>query len=447
MSPSIATLLCILLILYLFWIDRKNSEGVSVAIWIPFIWMFLSASRYVSQWLNLGTPELSIDVYLEGSPIDSVVFTILILAGMIVLVKRRINWGDLVKQNACVWLFFAYGFLSIVWSDYPFVALKRLIKALGTVSMALVILTEDRPYIAMGVILKRLAFVLLPLSVLFIKYYPELGRAYHMGQPMFTGVGFQKNALGRLCLITGIYFLWNIFQGRKAELEGQRLHFSIYFIILPMIVWLLYMANSATSLACIFFTLCLFLISRQSVFVRQPRNIITFSLLCVILYGMMELMFDVKNTIIMLLGRQPDLTDRVYAWDNYLSMVINPIVGYGYESFYTSVMMRNMVDYFISTHNGYLEMYLNLGIIGLLFMAAWIWTGLLKVWQQLPSDFPAALLRFAIIVVAVLYNWTESAFAGTNNIWMLLIFAVMSAPSKGGNEPNEMQKDTAEQIQ
>ena len=44
--------------------------------------------------------------------------------------------------------------------------------------MVLVILTEKRPYEAVGVILRRLAFLLLPLSVLFIRYYPDLGREY-----------------------------------------------------------------------------------------------------------------------------------------------------------------------------------------------------------------------------------------------------------------------------
>ena len=48
---------------------------------------------------------------------------------------------------------------------------KRWIKALSTVIMAFVVVTEAHPYMAIGVIIKRLSFLLLPLSVLFIKYY------------------------------------------------------------------------------------------------------------------------------------------------------------------------------------------------------------------------------------------------------------------------------------
>ena len=404
--------------------------------------MLLSGSRTVSQWLNLGTPIVSADAYLEGSPVDRLVYTLFIIAGVFVLHQRRLKWEEFFKQNKWVWLFFVFGALSIVWSDYPYVCLKRLIKGLGTVTMALVVLTEDRPYIALGVILRRLSFVLLPLSVLFIKFYPELGRAYDAGgTPMYTGVGFQKNALGQICLLTGLYFSWNILLGRRDDSSGQHLHYSIYLIIPPMIVWLLYMSHSATSQACLLFAIVLFVIAKHPAFIREPHRIIVFCAICIGLFGIIELAVDVKATIITLLGRKPDLTNRTYVWAKYLSMVKDPIIGYGYEMFYSSVMMKNMVEGFASTHNGYLEMYLNLGIIGLFFVVGWVMSGLKKIWHYLILDFSAAMLRLAIIIVAVLYNWTESAFAGTNNIWTLLFIAIMSTPSKQGVALNEIQNN------
>ena len=57
MPPQLAALIYILFILYLFWVDRKRSEDISSALWIPLIWMLLAGSRYVSQWLNLGSPS------------------------------------------------------------------------------------------------------------------------------------------------------------------------------------------------------------------------------------------------------------------------------------------------------------------------------------------------------------------------------------------------------
>ena len=71
--------------------------------------------------------------------------------------------------------------MSIGWSDYPDVAFKRWIKSLGDFVMVLIILTDRDRYAAIKRALTWTAFLLMPLSVLFIKFYPDLGRGYHRG--------------------------------------------------------------------------------------------------------------------------------------------------------------------------------------------------------------------------------------------------------------------------
>lgn len=430
MPRQLALLICILLILYLFWMDRKKTEGVSSAIWIPFIWMFLAGSRYVSQWLNLGAPMSSANAYLEGSPLDRVVFILLIIAGVLILSQRRIKWNELFTQNAWIWLFFLFGLISILWSDYPFVSFKRWIKALGNVIMVLVILTEQRPYEAIGTILRRLAFLLLPLSVLFIKYYPYLGRAYHSsGAQMFTGVACQKNGLGVICLLSAIYFSWNMLLSRReVNASEQRLHYSIYLIILPMITWLFYMANSATSLVCMIAAICLFAVCRHPAMARKPRRILIFGIACITLYGVLELLFNMTGIVIAMLGRRPDLTTRVPMWEDLMSMVKDPMLGFGFESFWLGdrqQIVRERWGIAISAHNGYLEMYLNLGLVGLFMVVGWFLSGLRKVSRYLVIDYPAAMLRLCFIVVIAFYNWTEATFYGVSNMWIIFMLATI----------------------
>ena len=414
--------------------DRKKTEGISSAIWIPFVWMFLAGSRYVSQWLNLGVPMSSGNAYLEGSPVDRAVFLSLILAGAIILLRRRLNWNELLKQNIWIGLFFIFGLISILWSDYPFVSFKRWIKALGNVVMAMVILTEQRPYEAIGTILRHLAFLMLPLSVLFIKYYPALGRVYHVtGTATFAGVANQKNGLGAICLLSGIYFSWNLLLNRRKGAEStQQLHYSIYLIILPIIVWLLYIANSATSLACLFVAVGLFVVGRQPVMAREPSRILVIGIACIVLFGIMELVFDVKGTLITMLGRKPDLTTRVPMWEDLLSMVKNPIIGVGFESFWSGELRDLLMKRWgvFQAHNGYLEMYLNMGFIGLFFLLSWILSGLRKVTCQLVVDYPATMLRLCFILIVILYNWTEATFYGVSNMWILLFLGVIDKPNQ-----------------
>src|SRR6185295_10089553 len=85
-------------------------------------------------------------VYMEGSPVDRLVFFSLMALGLLILYRRRPAWGELIVKNPWIWLYFLFGGLSILWSDYPLQSLRRLVKALGNVIMALVVLTEKHPY-------------------------------------------------------------------------------------------------------------------------------------------------------------------------------------------------------------------------------------------------------------------------------------------------------------
>ena len=73
--------------------------------------------------------------------------------------------------------------------------------------MALVVLSEATPRQALESVLRRSAYVLIPFSLLLVRYYPALGVDYARwsGSQMWIGVTLQKNILGRLCLVSGFF--------------------------------------------------------------------------------------------------------------------------------------------------------------------------------------------------------------------------------------------------
>ncbi len=451
MPPIFATIICLVFILYLFLNDSKRHERHSRALWIPWLWMFLAGSRYIASWIDLGPPIRYAESYNEGSPLNAVSFFLLISAGAFVLLKRKVDWGRLLIRNKWVLLYFLYCGSSIIWSDYPFISLKRYVKELGNVIMVLVILTEERPYEALGVILKRLAFAWLPLSVLFIKYYPDLGRAYHPdGTPMYTGVGQQKNDLGLICLMAGIYYSWNFFLNRKKDDKLKIRNNISDFILIGTMSWLLYKADSATSLACLVAAVTLFFMSRMKFISRKPDRIVVLLVVVVSLYSVLDTTLDLKNLVIGTLGRDPTLTTRVPIWNTLNEMVVNPIVGAGYQSFWAGdrleLIWERIEVHITQAHNGFLEQYLNLGYIGVAFIGIIILSGLLKVKRQLKFDYPSAMLKLCFILIAVLYNYTEASFYGINNMWLLTLFGIIdySAPqgpkSDNGRNPSEPRK-------
>jgi O-antigen ligase len=430
MPPQIATALCGFFIVSLFVLERRKKYGVSKALCLPFAWMFFAGSRYPSEWLNLGVPILHTEeALIEGSPVDRAIFFSLIAAAVIVLLWRRPKWSQLLTSNSWIWLFFLFGAMSLFWSDYPFVSLKRLIKASGNVIMALVVLTDKRPNEAVGVLLRRLMFVVIPVSVVFVKYYPELGRAYHMGSPMYTGVATQKNGLGQLCLIGGLYFCWTLLRARFEHIGPRaKVDTLVVVVFMSMIAWLLHMSASATSFVCLLAVVALLLLTRVPFVARKPSRLLPFAAAMVVIGAVLEATLGVSDALILILGRDPTLTTRVPMWHGLLDTVRAPIFGVGFESFWLGDRLRaawGEYGQLIQAHNGYLETYLNLGVVGVALIVGGILSGLVKVGRGLSEDYAMAVLKLCFVLAVTLYNWTEATFTGVNNMWLLFFLGTI----------------------
>jgi len=287
---------------------------------------------------------------------------------------------------------------------------------------------------AIDAVLRRLAILWLPLSIVFFKYFPALGRQYHesTGEQFATGVSLGKNGLGIMCLVCGIYFSWKYIVKHREKFKWDWQENISDFALMGMTIWLLQRSQSATAMVCVTVTVMLFLISRTKLFARKPDGMITMLLIFIPLFYLLEETFGVTDVILDLLGRDRTLTTRVPMWEFLKTMVTNPILGSGYHSFWMGERLdiiwgftgRNITQ----AHNGYLEQYLNLGYIGLAFIVVIILSGFLKVKRQLNLDFALGMLCLCIIVSTVLYNHTEALFYGINNVWLLTLFAVTDIP-------------------
>jgi O-antigen ligase len=437
MPPKVALVLCFCFIGYIFWIDYKKKDYSSIALWIPFVWMFLAGSRYVSYWF--GSTRSQIDTYHEGSQIDSIIFALLIAGGIFTLSKRKVEWEELLRKNLIVCLYLIYCGFSVLWSEYSFVSFKRWIKELGCVVMVLVILTEKRPYEAIDIILRRLAFVWLPLSALFFKYYPLLGRVYHPdGRQFATGVSMGKNGLGVLCTICLIYLSWKFIVKDKKLLLTDLKQSIVYIALIDLNLYLIYLSKSATAVACSGIAISLMLLSRAKFIELKPNRIFYLITISTSLFFMLDAAFDLRFFIYDLLGRDQTLTTRVSIWEFLSEMDTNPIIGTGFQSFWLGDRLEKIWSFTGRTinqaHNGYLEHYLNLGYIGVLFIVLLIIAGLVKVQKQLMVEYNSGILCLCLIVISVLSNYTEALFSGINNIWILTLFAIIEIPNADKQE-------------
>ncbi len=103
---------------------------------------------------------------------------------------------------------------------------------------------------------------------------PNWGETYHVdGSPMFTGVGHQKNDLGLMCLMAGIYLFWELLQRReKTHPAFIRQHKIIAVVLTGMLAWLLHMSDSQTSFVCLVAAVLLLLLGRTPFIARRPAQ-------------------------------------------------------------------------------------------------------------------------------------------------------------------------------
>ena len=177
--------------------DTRSRDGISGALWIPTLWAMILLSRPFSTWVGFGGGGGGVESQ-EGSPLDRLFFMGLIAAAIVTLLRRRIAWTAVIARNWPIVLLYAYFLLSVLWADSSVVSFKRWFKDLGNVFVALVVLTEANPLQGIRAVFVRCGYVLIPLSLIFIRYFPSLGRTYnrHTGGMESIGVTFQKNSLG-----------------------------------------------------------------------------------------------------------------------------------------------------------------------------------------------------------------------------------------------------------
>jgi exopolysaccharide production protein ExoQ len=440
MAPALATFIVVVGILGLFWLDRDPKVRTSAALWIPIVWLAIAGSRPVAQWLGAfgiggSSRYTTVEQVLEGSPIDRAVYTGLLAIGIVVLLGRTTRVWEILRANKLILFCLFYFAVSLLWSEYPGVAFKRWTKAVGDLVMILVILTDREPLMAIKRLLSRLSFVLIPVSILFIKYYPQLGMGYSAwtGGAIYMGVTTNKNTLGVVCLCFGLGALWRFLAASKGlEVTGRTRHLIAHGVILAMVMYLFRLMDSMTSFSSFLMALVLVLATSYRPVIRRPAvvHILVASMLAV--SGSVAFL-GVSPSALQAMGRNPTLTERTDLWATLLSVVRDPWFGTGFESFWLGSRLdeiwRRSSFQANEAHNGYLEVFLNLGWVGIALLAAVIVVAYPRVFAAWRKNDPRGVFCLTYFFVGLVYNFTEAAFFQIQSLaWPFFLLAIVKTP-------------------
>ena len=435
MGAQLALLLCSFGVSGLFYLNREKSVRTSIALWLPVIWLWIVGSRPISLWFGVGYADDNLAATLDGSPVDAAVTGVLLAIGVMVLIHRRKRTTTYLTLIGPVILYFLYTLISVTWAPFFGPALKRWIKDVGDLVMVLIIVTDFDPVHALRQLVSRVGFVLFPFSVVLIRY-TDLGRGYTPdGAPMNTGVTTNKNELGLIVFLISIGALWNVRSLlRNKDEPNRRRRLVAQGTLLVFGLALLIMAHSSTALACFIIGSVLMLATSLRALRNRPARVHALCLTILLLGGAAALFGGVTDAA-RLLGRDSTLSGRTAIWAALLSTSSNPIFGAGFDSFWTSpsalTFQSNLLHWYHAerineAHNGYIEVYLNLGWLGVGLISLILLAGYRSAVAAFRRSPSIGGLMLAYVASAAFYSLTEAGFRTMGPMWIFLLLATVS---------------------
>ena len=130
-------------------------------------------------------------------------------------------------------------------------------------------------------------------------------------------------------------------------------------------------------------------------------------------------------------GHSETFWGRIDFWHVVIGMAGSPIVGAGYDSFFLGDRMEKLWKMYYwhptEAHNGYLGIFLDLGIVGVIMLLLAQYKGFeTNVLKALKENNWYGRVLLTFFVSSLLYNITESAFKGLHIVWFGFLLVIMS---------------------
>lgn len=236
----------------------------------------------------------------------------------------------------------------------------------------------------------------------------------------WKGVLPTKNTLGWTCIAGVQVYLWRFI----VEREKRWRHFAA----LVLIVFIALETRSATALIGIMLSmfLLIFLNLRRW---QSPRRIALEWLVLGLLGLAIFAVCLFPGEIFGLFGKSADLTGRVPLWISVFDSIWRrPLLGYGYGAFWVDDNPEMLRIWSLNpwqppnAHNGFLDVTLDLGFVGLALASLIILTGVKRAlaWCKQPEA-PWATYVCTLLIVLIVTALTETAFHRGGELLCLLL--------------------------
>lgn len=395
----------------------------NVALWVvPMAFAYGLILAPILMFSASGGAELGSGINLaaaEGTASNKVIW--LLLVGMVAY--AWINTGDKVLITARLHVIVLFVYLLIVigsagWSDVPAISLRRSMQQafLLIAMVAPFVLVADRQAILDKVCWIFAAVILINVLVLPILGVPDFG---------YRGIYSQKNSLGQI-ITTGFFFC--VYAAIRREGIMRCLFIGLAFLAVGLCV----VSRSKTSIGLMFVTPLLASCLIGLFTIKDSLARIFATVICVILVATVAaaavlIPFGISD-ISELIFHDTTFTGRTKIWafaGHYISQ--SPYIGYGFGSFWavgeaTRALGEGFIEGLVQAHNGYVDVVLEMGYVGLFIVTVLIITLLVNILRLAHFDGLTSLLLLTCLLFVLLNNTMESSlFRSYAPLWMVFL--------------------------
>jgi Lipid A core - O-antigen ligase and related enzymes len=274
------------------------------------------------------------------------------------------------------------------------------------------------------------------MSLILIAGFPSIGTMYLQSEGnCWTGLTVHKNILGQWASIGVIIFFWQFW-------NSQGIFKKLICSFLTTVSFVLLIGSKSQTAVSLTFLglllmLCLFVYKKNG---KASLLFMIFAFLAILsgalLFNQFFMKFSFIDSIFRAIGKDSSFTGRTDIWGLALHTAsYRMLLGYGYATFWmTSAAdkIRQICGWdFFSAHNGFLDIYLHLGLLGLGLSLLYIFSALKGIKSIYQRDFKIGILWVVFICVTLLSNFFESNFGiMAHEFWFLSVMVCFRMPEQ-----------------
>lgn len=397
---------------------------VRVEYWFNVLSLLLYSSDLIGLLISGGASEGDgTDIFALDYSLNRQVFFLNYLLTFILVALRWKKVLNTLCQNIYLLALIALVILSFLWSAAPGQTLSGLIGMLATTLYGVYLASRYsmREQLALLGTTFSISIILSFVFALLLPGYGIMGGT-HAGT--WRGIYTHKNQLGKRMVLSALVFLIQA-QLHRSWRWSAWLGYSLS-------VALIVLSTSVSALLNVFLiTLAVF--GSRLIGFRRIGWVLWLGLGAACTWAFWTLLPDIAASVLEPFGRDTSLTGRTDIWPYILEKVQQrPWLGYGYSAFWGGLtqesadIIRAVRWPVPDSHNGYLDLVLQVGIVGFGLYLLGFWDTLTRSvllirathrWEQ--------TWVFAFLIFTVLINIGESSLLSRNSVFWVLYVTTM----------------------